>query len=486
MKKLMIVFVLLSLLAGCSRNEPAPSPTDTGSEGNVGVTSSPLAEDNNTVEEINAVDMDRIIEKMLKSWLDAEKLEEYKYKCNEYKDLLYFQKNSKGDFLSTIKDYETENHEVTFGVENNIIDLSDKFKNDKNISLDFSIDSYEIDKYDTLWPVSDITLNIKGNEIEENVKIRSCDGSSTKATEVKSSDIILGYNTYILLVSSDGYVIRDGNKLYVTEVDSDGIGLNNLTVTHIIILPKDVNISAEKSEESAFIQQIDSELKAKGYTINEKKTFIENGTEYLIVFIVKDEIHDNILIYDLLHKKSVFDLKQSGITVPYVDMGAKKTDYFEIADKNNDGVKEIIFKGEPVASSPGEVLMINKQKEGFGIIFFDEIDNYQFIELNGDNVKELYGNTRYGGQVSYDAGFSTVYEFKNNKYTPSYGLTRNYESIKIKEYEQEFKKNPNIETLDKLIFLYAYLGEKDKCIKLKEDNKALIKGVDDPENNDYF
>ena len=39
--------------------------------------------------------------------------------------------------------------------------------------------------------------------------------------------------------------------------DSDGIGLNNLTVTHIIILPKDANISAKENEENILIQEIE-------------------------------------------------------------------------------------------------------------------------------------------------------------------------------------------------------------------------------------
>ena len=150
------------------------------------------------------------------------------------------------------------------------------------------------------WSVSDISLKIKGNENEENIKIRTCDGYSTKVTETERPDVISGYSTYILVVSSDGYVIKDGSKLYVTQMDSDGIGLNNLTVTHIIILPEDVNVSAEKSEEDPLIQQIEKEINDKGNTIIEKKTFKEDGTEYMVVFVEKDEIPDNILIYDLL------------------------------------------------------------------------------------------------------------------------------------------------------------------------------------------
>ena len=65
--------------------------------------------------------------------------------------------------------------------------------------------------------MSDITLKIKGNENEEYIKIRTCDGSSVKAIETEKTDIILSYSTYILLTSSDGYVIIDGNKLYVTQ-----------------------------------------------------------------------------------------------------------------------------------------------------------------------------------------------------------------------------------------------------------------------------
>jgi hypothetical protein len=336
------------------------------------------------------------------------------------------------------------------------------------------------------WSVSDISLKIKGNENEENIKIRTCDGYSTKVTETERPDVISGYSTYILVVSSDGYVIKDGSKLYVTQMDSDGIGLNNLTVTHIIILPEDVNVSAEKSEEDPLIQQIEKEINDKGNTIIEKKTFKEDGTEYMVVFVEKDEIPDNILIYDLLLKKNVLDLKQSGEVVPYVDLKGKKTDCFEIADKNKDGIKELIFSGDPVASSPGELLIINKFKEGFGIMFCNEIYNYQFIDTNRDGILELYGTTRFGGQVSYDVGFSTVYELKNNKYISSYELTRNYESRNIKEYEQEFKRNPTIENLDKLIYLYAYLGEGYKCINLKESNKDLINDFNDPENDDYF
>ena len=486
MKKLALICFILSLFVGCERNEPALTVVDTGNNVTVSVSESPGVVDKNAEEEQDAVDIDRIIEKMLKSYLDVEKIEEYKYKLNEYEDMLYFEKNSNGDFLSTGK-YFDEDHKVTFGVMNNIIDLGDKFYNDKNISLDFSINSYEIDKYDTSsWPVSDISLKIKGNENEENIKIRTCDGNSIKATETEKTDIILNYSTYILLVSSDGYVIKDGNKLYVTERDSDGIGLNNLTVTHIIILPKDVNISAKKNEESTLIQQIEKDIVDKGNTIIENKNFEENGTEYLVVLLAKENINDNILIYDMHLKKNVFDLKQSGITVPYVDMKGKKTDCFEIEDKNKDGVKDIIFKGDPVASSPGEVLIINKLKEGFGAIFWDEIDNYQFIDMNGDKVLELYGRTRFGGQVSYDVGFNMAYELKNNEYIFSYELTRNYESRNIREYEQEFEKNPTVENLDKLVYLYAYLGEVDKCIKLKDSNKDLIKLFDDPENDDFL
>lgn len=253
MKKLVLICFILSLFVGCEMNEPALPVTDTGNNATASASKSPSVVDENPEEEKDAVDIDRIIEKMLKSYLEVEKIEEYKYKFKEYDDILYFEKNSNGDLL-TIGNYFDEDHEVTFGVMNNIIDLSDKFYNDKDVYLDLSINSYEIDK-DGIpsWPMSDISLKIKGNENEENIKIRTCDGYSNKGTEEKNTDIILSYYSYILLVSSDGYVIKDGNKLYVTDISSDGIGLNNLTVTHIIILPKDVNISTKKNEESTLI-----------------------------------------------------------------------------------------------------------------------------------------------------------------------------------------------------------------------------------------
>ena len=486
MKKLVLICCILSLFVGCDRNAPVLPVVDTRNNVSVNTSKDAGVVDKNTAEEQKAVNTDRIIEKMLKSCLEIERIEEYKYKSDEYENILYFEKNSNGDFLSTGK-YFDEDHKVTFGVMNNIIDLGYKFYNDKNVSLDFLINSYEIDKNETSsWPVSDITLKIKGNENEEYIKIRTCDGSSVKAIETEKTDIILSYSTYILLTSSDGYVIIDGNKLYVTQRDSDGIGLNNLTVTHIIILPKDANISAKENEENILIQEIEKEIVDKGNTIVEKKSFEENGTEYLVLLLAKEGINDNILIYDIQLKKNVFDLKQSGKDVPYLDMSGENTDCFEIADKNKDGVKDIIFAGDPVASSPGEVLMINKLKEGFGILFCDEIEDYQFIDLNGDKILELYGRTQFGGQVSYDAGFSKAFELKNNKYIFSYELTRNYESRNIREYEQEFEKNPTIENLNRLIFLYAYLGEEDKCIELKESNKDLVKPFEDPENEDYF
>ncbi len=276
-------------------------------------------------------------------------------------------------------------------------------------------------------------------------------------------------------------VVDTGNNVTVSASKSPSVREKNAEEEQEV-----VNISAEKNEESTLIEQIEKEIVDRGNTIVEKKTFKESGTEYLVVLLEKENINDNILIYDIHFKKNVFDLRQSGITVPYVEMKGKKTDCFEIEDKNKDGVKDIIFTGDSVASSPGEVLIINKLKEGFGIIFCDEIDNYQFIDLNGDKVLELYGRTQFGGQVSYDAGFNMAYELKNNEYIFSYELTRNYESRNIREYEQEFEKSPTVENLNRLIYLYAYLGEEDKCMELKESNKDLVKPFEDPENEDYF
>ena len=41
----------------------------------------------------------------------------------------------------------------------------------------------------------------------------------------------------------------------------------------------------------------------KGNTIVEKKSFEENGTEYLVLLLAKEGINDNILIYDIQLKR---------------------------------------------------------------------------------------------------------------------------------------------------------------------------------------
>ena len=90
MKKLVLICCILSLFVGCDRNAPVLPVVDTRNNVSVNTSKDAGVVDKNTAEEQKAVNTDRIIEKMLKSCLEIERIEEYKYKSDEYENILYF------------------------------------------------------------------------------------------------------------------------------------------------------------------------------------------------------------------------------------------------------------------------------------------------------------------------------------------------------------------------------------------------------------
>lgn len=124
-------------------------------------------------------------------------------------------------------------------------------------------------------------------------------------------------------------------------------------------------------------------------------------------------------------------------------------------------------------------IIIGKIDGNYKVVLHDAISNIEFIDVDKDGVKELVGMSSIRDSVSYDFGFRKVYKFIDNKYYPSYQLTKDLISDEVIVKENEFKNNPSELTLGRLVFMYAYMGMKEKCDGIISKNKHMIK------NNNY-
>lgn len=171
--------------------------------------------------------------------------------------------------------------------------------------------------------------------------------------------------------------------------------------------------------------------------------------------------------------------------LPYPDIYIDKEqiNHLEVKELKN---PVLIVHGDPVASSPGRVLIydLNTLDE----LLSDEAENLTWIDVDGDGIYEIHATTMYG-QVIYDIGFSYVYALKDGKYKPDYDLTRQYVYDELSAKKLILKQNLTLENLSKVLETYAYLGDKSACRDLLETYEAFLKDypqVYDSESDDFF
>lgn len=234
---------------------------------------------------------------------------------------------------------------------------------------------------------------------------------------------------------------------------------------------------------------LEYEKKKDTYIIFEEQ-FESNNRLYKIILSLTNPYnnaieYNNIIIYAMNseNEEIVFDLNKLNHRIDGIS--TDNGQFFDIYDGNNDGIDEIYFTEFGYASDIPRKLIISEIEGKYEILFFDSILSIEYIDIDKDGIKELYGSTVYGGQVSYNVGFKKAHRYIDNHYKPSYELTRDYEIRNVELYMEDLINNPSIENLDRLIYLYAYLGMVEKCNQIKVDYIELIDDVEKNEENYY-
>lgn len=217
---------------------------------------------------------------------------------------------------------------------------------------------------------------------------------------------------------------------------------------------------------------IDEEIKViERLDYDNKAVVIADNPDIGYELIILSEHVEGVYIrYDLSYFEVYIDKDQSN--------------HLEIKELEN---PVVIVHGDGVASSPGRVLMYDLHT--LEEIFNDEADDLTWIDINGDGIYEIHTRAMYGGQVTYDIGFSYVYALKDGKYQPDYDLTRQYVYDELKAKELILKENLTLENLNKVLETYAYLGDSAACQRLVESYSEFLSDYPellDSGSNEFF
>lgn len=170
----------------------------------------------------------------------------------------------------------------------------------------------------------------------------------------------------------------------------------------------------------------------------------------------------------------VFNSRWAGLDITGTQF--KSTDEFlQIQDNNKNGVPELYMQEKPSGDGPGRVAILESDGAGYHVLFFNNLENYYFADLDHDGKQDLIGDT---GSSSWELLYykhKTVFKLQGNKFLPSYELTWQLMDEEQKQANEDFSSQPDFDRLRRLITLDAILGLKDEGINLIKTNVELEK-----------
>ncbi len=240
----------------------------------------------------------------------------------------------------------------------------------------------------------------------------------------------------------------------------------------------------EDEKESAEVFEEETE---SGVVLKEDIT-AEDGLTYTLVFAktedMEDHYYNNICIYkDYSGKKEcVFDLQAQGHSILGTELDEMPA-FYAYEDRNEDGIKELYLTESGMLSDFQRRLIIGYFNKTFNIMFYCPMYEVKYQDFDGDGIKELFGATIAGGQVSYDIGFEEVFKLKDNQYYCYLEGTKKLANIQQTEAEKQFEKEPTLQNLNTLVGRCAYNSDVKRADKLLlEYEKMIAPHLEDTEN----
>lgn len=246
-----------------------------------------------------------------------------------------------------------------------------------------------------------------------------------------------------------------------------------ITEDSLPITPKD-DITQAKIQEKSYEVIKSTWLKDHNYELIEE-IIINKFT----ASIVKYNDEHKLIIFSNVDKKVVFetDLQFDDF---YLD--EEKSHHLSI---HNDTL--LIISCDGIASSPGLILMYNL--ENYQLVFNHLGDYLSWIDVDTDGIEEIYVLVQYGGQVSYDIGFSYVFSYTNEGYKPDYNLTFLQKQKELSDNQIILDQSLTLENLSTVLEITAYLSDQKGCEQLLEKYEVFLKAnanLLDTKNDEAF
>ena len=291
------------------------------------------------------------------------------------------------------------------------------------------------------------------------------DGSQIKFT------IVDNYNT----IDYYGNITR--KKLKLTASNRITGKIINQNYQYIpLLLTKDysdnrINLAELLAPEKKYVfvqevkQDIDNDGKIERIIFeDEKQNHNQHSNEYC-----------RIVIYNS-HNYRVFDSERAELGIRGTQF-KDTADLIKIEDNNKNGIPELYLQEKGSGNATGRLVIIESDQTNYHVVFNNNLENYQFNDVDNDGKLELSGDT---GSAVWELLYymdKTVYKQKGSKYIPSYELTWLMVDNEQSKTNEEFANHPNFDNLLKLIALDAVLGLKDEGMALIKQNIELKKDL---------
>lgn len=241
-----------------------------------------------------------------------------------------------------------------------------------------------------------------------------------------------------------------------------------------------LNLTPDYSENNINLNELSVPEKERSVVYEVKRDIDGDGKLERIVLDDDKQEHKGrpdqyrrILIFNF-QGSLIFDSRRAGVDITGIQF--KNTqEFIKIEDNNKNSFPELYFQEKPSGNIPGRVAILESDRTNYRVLFFDNLENYCFADLDYDGKQDLIGDT---GSSSWELLYykdKTVYKQQGYKFLPSYELTWQLVDNEQNQANEDFSGQPGFENLQRLIALDAVLGLKDEGINLIKTNVELEK-----------